>query len=74
MSELSDDAIIDIPCHCGHETPQTIGWLKSHKQFTCKGCNTLLTIDNSDFIAEVEEVDASITQLQRALSSINSQQ
>ena len=40
MSGDLDSYTIDLTCqNCQRKTPKSIGWLKTHKQFTCR-CGT----------------------------------
>lgn len=54
MKGVLESKKIDIPCEkCGRKSPKTIGWLKTHKQFTC-ACGTRIHVDSRDFVRDVE--------------------
>lgn len=68
MAGHLDSGRIDIPCpSCGHKHRKTIGWLKTHKQFTCAGCGKV-EIQTSGFNKGMREVDAEIAKLTKSLN------
>jgi len=63
MSGFLDDLEIPIVCSkCGHETPHTIGWMKSNRQFKCE-CGHMVEFGADDFGAGMAEVDRAFEAL-----------
>lgn len=70
MKGLLDNKKIDIPCEkCGRKSPKTIGWLKTHKQFTC-ACGTTIQVDSRDFVREIGKVDKALADLQKSFKGL----
>lgn len=68
MAGELDRETIDIPCpECGHKNRKSVGWLKSHKQFTCAGCRKV-TIETSNFGKEMRKVDTALSDLTKRLN------
>ena len=68
MAGKLDDGAFDIPCpECGHKNRKTLGWLKTHKQFTCAGCGNV-TIETGSFREGMRKVDAAIGKLDKRLN------
>lgn len=69
MPNLLDSAEIEIPCeNCARKTKKSIGWIKSHNNFTCT-CGTIITIDANQFKTEFAKVEKSIATLQKTLKN-----
>ena len=69
MSNFLDSTEIEIPCeNCSRKTKKSIGWIKSHKDFTCS-CGTKITLDASQFKTEIAKVEKSFAALQKTLKS-----
>lgn len=70
MSGFIDSQEIDIPCeNCSRKTKKSIGWIKSHNDFTC-ACGAHIKIDANKFKTEIANVDRSIASLQKSLKNI----
>lgn len=71
MSGFFDTTTIPIPCSkCGRKTDKTIGWLKSHKKFSCV-CGTVIEVESSQFLREMAKTDRAIVDFKRKLEMIN---
>jgi hypothetical protein len=69
MAGFLDSTEIEIPCeNCSSKTKKSIGWIKSHKEFTC-ACGTKITLDASQFKSEIAKVEKSFADLQKTLKS-----
>lgn len=67
MPGLFDAASLEIPCeNCGRKTKQTIGWIKTHEQFTCP-CGTVINLKADQFRRELAAAEAALVCFQRAL-------
>ncbi len=70
MAGFLDGAEIEIPCEkCGRKTKKSIGWIKTHGRFTCS-CGTEISIDASQFKAEIAKAERSVASLQSALKNL----
>lgn len=69
MTSILDDSEIEIPCeNCQRKTKKSIGWIKTHKKFTC-ACGTEITINASQFKGEIAKIDKSLAALQSSLKN-----
>lgn len=69
MTGFLDSQEIEIPCkNCSRKTKKSIGWIKSHKDFTC-ACGTHITLDASQFKSEIAKVERSLASLQKTLKN-----
>ena len=60
---MFDSQCIDITCdNCGHKTPKQIGWIKRHKQFSCR-CGTTISLDSIELTAELELIEKRFKKL-----------
>lgn len=63
-----DGAEMNVPCpNCGHETAQTLGWLKRSPQWLCEGCGLTVQLDASDVARGVQEMEEALAELEREL-------
>lgn len=69
MPGFLDTTEIEIPCqNCSRKTKKSIGWIKSHNDFTC-ACGTHITIDASNFKSEIAKAERSFAELQKTLKN-----
>ncbi|MDP2322539.1 MAG: hypothetical protein Q8N51_00725 [Gammaproteobacteria bacterium] len=65
MTGLFDDTLLSLPCpNCGHETPKTIGWLKTHDEYTC-ACGGLIKLDLEECRRRVAVAEAEAARIKR---------
>jgi len=70
LKDVVSGAELDLPCeNCGRKTRKTIGWIKTHKQFTC-GCGTVVRLDTDQFNREIRKVEAAFTNLERSFKGL----
>jgi hypothetical protein len=70
MSGPLDSAEIGIPCDaCGHETKKTVGWVKTHCDFTCV-CGTNIHLNADQFRSEIAKAEAEIKKLGDSISKM----
>ena len=56
MNDFMDFRTVRLPCPaCGHATPKSIGWLKTHGEYACDGCGALVTLDEDDLLHTVRK-------------------
>ena len=71
MPGLFDSSVVKIPCpKCGHEQPQSIGWLKSHNELICASCGNKVAIDNREFIRIFEEMEKALADLRGTIRDL----
>ena len=72
MSGVLDSYAIDITCqNCQRKTPKSIGWLKTHKQFTCR-CGTRVDyFSGSKVKAEIIKLDQAAKRLESNIKAFN---
>lgn len=59
-----DHHSLNITCpQCGHETPETIGRLKTNPQLTCGGCGNTITIQADNLKAGIDSVQKQLADL-----------
>ena len=67
MAGLLDSTEIDITCpKCGRKTKKTIGWVKTHKKFTCI-CATDIMLDTSQLKTEIAKIEKSFSALESTI-------
>ena len=50
MNKLVDDISVELPCeNCGRKSEKTVGWIKSHDEFTCT-CGTVISLERDDVL------------------------
>jgi len=65
-NSLFDEQSLSIPCpQCGHETAQTIGWIKANGDFNCAGCGQAITLDSEELLGALNEIDEIAAQIPR---------
>jgi len=68
---MFDTASIDIPCPaCGKKTPQKLGWLKTHDNFTCAGCGHTVTVDAEQLRTGLKSVEKAVADFRRKLGRL----
>jgi hypothetical protein len=72
MSQLFGGAELPIPCpRCGHHTKKSIGWIKTHHEYTCR-CGGLVTFKADKLIKPLEEAPIKAAEaLREALKKFN---
>ena len=71
MKSIFDNQSIPIECsNCGHKTPKTVTWLKSHKQLTCR-CGTVIEIDTGNLFSELRKADKALDDFKRSIGRLN---
>ena len=67
MAGFLDSSEIEIPCeNCGRKTKKSIGWIKMHRNFTCR-CGTEITLNASQFKTEIAKAEKALAGLQSSL-------
>lgn len=69
MPGFLDNEQIEIPCkNCGRKSKKSIGWIKSHTEFSC-ACGTRIRLQASQFKSEIAKVERSLGDLERSLKN-----
>jgi ribosomal protein S27E len=64
---LDDSAVVDLTCPgCGHANGKTVGWLKTHDEFTCAGCGNV-TIETTEIAKGLRDAEAEIARLSKGI-------
>ena len=70
MSGVLDSYTIDITCqNCQRKTPKSVGWLKTHKQFTCR-CGTRVDYFSGSKV-QAEIMDQAAKRLESNTKALN---
>lgn len=62
--DLFDEQSIDIPCpQCGHETKETIRWLRANADYVCAGCGRDIHLERDKLLRGLEDAQNQIADL-----------
>ncbi len=65
---MFEDAEIGIPCpKCGHETKQTVGWLKANTEFTCPSCGSVIEVEAEELLTGLKKADKALADFRKTL-------
>ena len=68
MAGFFDGATIKIPCaNCNRETEKSIGWIKTHGEFTCV-CGTIIHLETKDMRRELGKAERRLAELTRDIN------
>jgi transposase-like protein len=71
MAGYFDDATIDLPCpQCGKKTKKSIGWIKNHANFTCRGCKSVIDLSSKQFQREIAKAERLLDNLGKKLGGL----
>ncbi|MCD0160114.1 hypothetical protein IHN63_02210 [Deinococcus sp. 6YEL10] len=71
MSGFFDGVQLNVPCpNCGHEVPQTLGWLKRSPEWVCVGCGRTVQLDAEQVARSVKEMEDAVADLQREFKKL----
>jgi transposase-like protein len=55
---MFENADIELSCPgCKHKMTKTLGWITSHNQFVCTGCNQTITLETDQLARDLKKVD-----------------
>jgi len=70
MVNFLDAIEIEIPCeNCSRKIKKSIGWIKSHQEFTCP-CGTTIVLKTDQVRREIAKVERSLDGFKRSLEKI----
>ncbi len=70
MPGILDNTLIDIPCErCGRKTKKRIGWIKRHREFTCR-CGAQIVLDADQVVREIARVEHNLASLNRVFEQL----
>ena len=68
---MFDDHSVTLTCpNCGCENAKTIGWIKTHNQFQCSGCQGTVRVEADQARKELARVDKAVDDLRRSLRGL----
>lgn len=70
LGEIVNAYELTIGCEkCGAQNQQTIGWIRTHRDMKCPGCDAVIVLNTSRITGTIRSVERRLNDLQSQLTA-----